>query len=205
MKQLYLKSNIFAILSLIGMNAFASNYEVNGIHYNSDEPSKIESIQQPKPKQVLPGVICSENIQFQKRFKMDGKNYTLYYIDAGKTGRAKKNIVSAIYLVPDDYSLIRKEGENKNYPPRLKKFIYHDLGDPENKNYCTAILHLRRCDKNGENSEFLDHEVRLPDEVANDIISLFSGDTDLRVIDQMLSMYTEEIGEPVVNQQGESK
>lgn len=81
MKQLYLKSIILAIFSLIGMNAFASICEVNGIHYNSDEPSKIEAIQQPKPKQVLPGVFRSENIQFQKRFKMDGKNYTLCFMD----------------------------------------------------------------------------------------------------------------------------
>ena len=80
MKPLYLKSIILAIFSLIGMNTFASICEVNGIYYNSDEPTKIESIQQPKPKQVLPGIFDSENIQFQKRFKMEGKNYTLYYI-----------------------------------------------------------------------------------------------------------------------------
>ncbi len=40
MKQLYLKSIILAIFSLIGMNAFASICEVNGIHYNSDSDRK---------------------------------------------------------------------------------------------------------------------------------------------------------------------
>ena len=205
MKHLYLKSIILAIFSLIGMNAFASICEVNGIYFNSDETSKIESIQQPKPKQVLPGIFKSEKIQFQKRFKMDGKNYTLYFLDPAKDVRSKKYIVSLIFLVPDDFSLIRKQGENKNYPPMLKKFIYHDLGDPENKDYCTAQIVETLCDKNGENSKYIEREFRLPDEVANNIISLFSGETNLRVIDRMLSMYAEEKGESVVNQQGESK
>ncbi len=148
-------------------------------------------VQQTKPKQILPGIIDSTSIQYKKPFKMEGKSYVLYFIDSVKKVRPKKNIVTYIYLIPDDFSLIEKNGDYKNYPPMLKKFIYHDLGDPENKDYCSAILHEQRCDKNGENSRFLDREVRLPDEIANDIISLFSGDSELRVLDRMLDMYSE--------------
>lgn len=147
-------------------------------------------VQQAKPKQILPGIIDSTSIQFKKTYKMEGKNYTLYFIDSAKEVRPKKNIVTDIFLIPEDFSYIYKFGESRNYPPRLKKFIYHDLGDPENKDYCSALLHERRCDKNGENSRFLEREVRLPDDVANDIIGLFSGDTELRVLDRMLSMFT---------------
>ena len=61
----------------------------------------------------------------------------------------------------------------------MEKFIYYDFGDPENKDYCSVVLHERRCDKNGENSKFVDREVRLPEEVANDLIDLINDDTDL--------------------------
>lgn len=147
-------------------------------------------IQQAKPKQILPGIIDSTSIQFKKTYKMEGKNYTLYFIDSAKEVRPKKNIVTDIFLIPEDFSYIYKFGESRNYPPRLKKFIYHDLGDPENKDYCSALLHERRCDKNGENSRFLEREVRLPDDVANDIIALKSGEMGLLILDRMASMFS---------------
>ena len=146
--------------------------------------------QQAKPKQILPGIIDSTSIQFKKTYKMEGKNYTLYFIDSAKEVRPKKNIVTDIFLIPEDFSYIYKFGESRNYPPRLKKFIYHDLGDPENKDYCSALLHERRCDKNGENSRFLEREVRLPDDVANDIIGLANGDLGLLMLDRMASMFS---------------
>ncbi len=130
-------------------------------------------------KQVLPGIFRDENIQLKKSFKMEGKNYMLYFLDPVKNVRKDKDIVASIYMVPDDYSYIEKYGESMNYPPGLQKFIYHDFGDPENKDYCTAVLHERRCDKDGENSRFVDLEVRLPEEVANDLIDLINDDTDL--------------------------
>ena len=147
-------------------------------------------IQQAKPKQILPGIIDSTSIQFKKTYKMEGRNYTLYFIDSAKEVRPKKNIVTDIFLIPEDFSYIYKFGESRNYPPRLKNFIYHDLGDPENKDYCTAILHEQRCDKNGENSEFIYREVRLPDDVANDIIGLANGDLGLFMLDRMASMFS---------------
>lgn len=147
-------------------------------------------IQQAKPKQILPGIIDSTSIQFKKTYKMEGRNYTLYFIDSAKEVRPKKNIVTDIFLIPEDFSYIYKFGESRNYPPRLKKFIYHDLGDPENKDYCSALLHERRCDKNGENSRFLEREVRLPDDVANDIIGLANGDLGLFMLDRMASMFS---------------
>lgn len=131
------------------------------------------------PKQVLPSIFKDENIQYKKTFKMGGKSQTLYFMDIARSIREEKNLVTHIFLIPDDFSLIGGEYNNKNYPPVLQKFIYHDFGDPENKDYCTAVLHERRCDKDGENSRFVDLEVRLPEEVANDLIDLINDDTDL--------------------------
>lgn len=178
-----MKTNRMKLISLVICMLALSPAASNG-----GVPAKY--VQQAKPNQVLPGIFEDRFVQFKKKFKMEGKNYTLYFLDVGKNVRAKKNIVTNIYLLPDDFSLIVVQGEAQNYPPSLKKFIYHDLGDPD-RDYCTAILHENICDKNGENSKFIDREVRLPDEIANDIISLFSGDTELRVLDRMLGIYSE--------------
>lgn len=145
---------------------------------------------QSQSKQVLPGALNEKYIQFKKGFKMEGKNYTLYYINLNKGEKDSDNLVTDIFLVPEDYSLIRLYGENRNYPPLIIKFIYHDLGDPENKNYCTAVLRERRCDKDGKNSEFVDYEVRLPDDIATAIIELANGETDLLMIDRMAEMFS---------------
>ena len=145
---------------------------------------------QAQSKQVLPGALKEQYIQFKKVYKMEGKNYTLYFTNLKKGDKDCDNLVTGIYLVPEDYSLIRLYGENRNYPPSIKKFIYHDLGDPENKNYCTAILHERRCDKDGKNSVFVDYEVRLPDDIATAIIELANGETDLLMIDNMAEMFS---------------
>ena len=139
--------------------------------------------------QKLPPEFTSENIQYTKKFRMEGKQYTLYYLDGAKTVRKNKNIVTYIDFVPDDYSYIEKNGLPQNSPPSMQKFIYHDLGDPENKDYCSVIVNETRCDKNGNNSKFITREIRLPDEIANEIISLANGDTQFRILDRMANMF----------------
>ena len=97
-------------------------------------------------------------------------------------------------MVPEDYSYIEKDGEAMNYPPKMVKFLYHDLGD-ENKNYATVILSEWVCNQDGKNSRKVEREVRIPDDVATDIVYLFSGETKLRITDDMLGMY-QEVKEP---------
>lgn len=151
--------------------------------------SEVQRTQQSGQK--LPPEFTSENIQYTKKFRMEGKQYTLYYLDTEKKLRGKDNIVTDIYMVPADYNYIRKNNYGSNNPPVMRKFIYHDLGDPENKDYCSALLLEEVCDKNGDNSKFIKREVRLPDEIANEIINLFSGETKFRILDRMANMYTE--------------
>ena len=139
--------------------------------------------------QKLPPEFTSENIQYTKKFRMEGKQYTLYYLDTAKKLRGKDNIVTDIYMVPSDYNHIRKNNYGSNNPPVMRKFIYHDLGDPENKDYCSALLLEKVCDKNGDNSKFIKREVRLPDEIAEEIISLANGDTQFRILDRMANMF----------------
>ncbi len=139
--------------------------------------------------QKLPGLFSPDNIQYTKNFRMEGKQYTLYYLDGAKTVRKNKNIVTHIYFVPADYSYIEKDGLPQNSPPSMQKFIYHDLGDPENKDYCSVIVKESKCDRNGNNHKSITREIRLPDEIANEIISLANGDTQFRILDRMANMF----------------
>ena len=72
----------------------------------------------------------------------------------------------------------------------MVKFIYHDLGDPENKNFCTAILREKRGNDANSIKEYT-REVRLPDEIATDIIHLLGGETEFRIVDSMINIYSE--------------
>ncbi len=140
-------------------------------------------------------------VHFKKQFKMEGKTYTMYYSDEDpnkhlrytdeerKTRRDKK-LVTNIYLVPEDYDYkMDIDGNDLNTPPQMVKFIYHDLGD-ENKNYCTAVLKDKRGD-DARNLKEYKREVRLPDEIATDIIHLLGGETEFRIVDSMIDIYSE--------------
>lgn len=130
-------------------------------------------------------------IQFKKHFKMEGKNYTLYYCDTEKRNRAEKKLITDIYLIPETYEYKRDErGKTLNSPPLMTKFIYHDLGDPENKNYCSAILREKRGN-DAQHIQDYTREVRLPDKIATDIINLLSGETEFRIVDSMIGIYSE--------------
>lgn len=140
-------------------------------------------------------------VHFKKQFKMEGKTYTMYYSDEEpnkhlhysdeeKIIRRDKKLVTNIYLVPEDYDYKRDiDGNDLNTPPQMVKFIYHDLGD-ENKNYCTAVLQDKRGD-DARNLKEYKREVRLPDEIATDIIHLLGGETEFRIVDSMIDIYSE--------------
>jgi len=140
--------------------------------------------------QRLPDNINSKTIQYKKSFNYQGKRYTMYYHDGLKPVRSDKNTVSAIYFIPSDYNYIEKYGNAKNYPPSMKQLVYHDLGDL-NKDYVSIITTEEVCDRNGENSHFVKREIRLPDDIANDLIDLYNGKTSLNVTQTLRNMVIE--------------
>lgn len=60
-----------------------------------------------------------------------------------------------------------------NDPPEVTALRYHNIG--KEQEYCGAIIECTR--ESGDDLVFIKREVRLPDEVANEIIDLIVGDT----------------------------
>ena len=142
-------------------------------------------------KQKLPPLFGPENVQFTKRFKMEGKQYTMYFLDVAKTVRKDKNFVTGVYFVPDDYTYISKNGWSSNNPPTLRKLTYHNLGDPENKDYYSVIVNETKCDRNGNNLKFETREILLPNDIINELVNLFSGKTKFRMVESLKNRYIE--------------
>jgi hypothetical protein len=130
-------------------------------------------------EQKLPSALKPSNVQYKRSFTCQGKKYTMMYIDI-KSVRKAQDVVSSIYFVPSDYNCIERGGVACNFPPVLQKLVYHDLGDLD-KDFISVLTTEQACDSNGDNSRIVKNELKLPDEVANDLIHLFNGDTNLKV------------------------
>ena len=149
---------------------------------------KAQNAPQSKSKQVLPPSF-SEEVQYAKPFKMGGKKYTLYFIDSAKEVRSEKNVVTYIYIIPDDYSYREGTYGSKNSPPMMITFTYHDLGDMANKDYCTVLLRESVTDDSYD-KKYIDYVVRLPDEIADIMISLYNGEMGFKLTPSVEGNFT---------------
>ena len=131
-------------------------------------------------KKYINGFLDTADVQYKKSFRLDGKNYTMYFVELGKAHNDEKDVVNEIIFMPEDFNHIYVPGAG-NIPPQVDEVVYHDLGDPENKDFCSVVLGERICDKNGKNSKNIRREVIIPEDIANDIIDLFNGDTEFRI------------------------
>jgi hypothetical protein len=125
------------------------------------------------------------DVQYKKTFRLEGKKYTMYFVERGKALHKDKNLVVDIYFIPDDYKYDDIFGD-VNIPPHMVEVVYHDLGDPDNKDFCSVVLSETICDKNGKNSKNIKREVIIPEDIANDIIDLYNGDTKYKLVGYLL-------------------
>lgn len=135
-----------------------------------------------------------DNIKYQKTFTSGGKKYTIYWEGT------ESNIVNNIYIVPDAevYTRLGKQyvrtkanitptiNGKKMWPmsddvPKLKKIIVHDL--PGNNDFIGALVYTWFQDGTGVlNSEMVSWEIKLPDDIANEMLDLVDGKKKLKVI-----------------------
>lgn len=117
--------------------------------------------------------IKPEDVQFSMDFKAEGKNWTMYYTDIIKSKR--ENVVSAIYFVQDDYSPVSSIGNEISSPPRMKNLIYHDIGANE-----FVGAYVTESKKINGRMKTVTREIKLPDDVANELMGLLLGDTKFK-------------------------
>ena len=118
-----------------------------------------------------------ENLEYAKRFAADGKNFTMYYINYFKSPSNPQKQVHEVQFVEDGFKEIKRGSRSCNTPWKLKEVIYHDLGDPDNKDFIGVFMTRRSCDENGQNSRFEYKEMRVPDNIGMDLIHLIDNKT----------------------------
>lgn len=138
----------------------------------------------------VPDVLSDDKIQHKETFVANGKKYTMYYTDLLKGFKGRYKDVSDIYIVPQDFKLIKDDiGYEANTPPKMIQFRYHKISDDINNNFVGAVLHQKICDENGNNTKFKTWEIRLPDEIANKILYLILGETELTPTKGLVKQY----------------
>lgn len=118
-----------------------------------------------------------EVVQFQKRFYSNGVQYTMYWVDPIKKEKPNSNYVKEVYFVPKGYQPERsgtRTGHDYNCPPELTGIRFHDLG--EGKEFVGAIVKEKKSNQN-----WYEREIKLTEEIANDLMDLVKGRTKFQV------------------------
>lgn len=117
-----------------------------------------------------------DRVLYKKSFVSDGIKYTMYYSNGTLFNPAnRENFVTDVIFVPSDYDYVLNEDVK---PPWLTKLIYHDLG-PDKEFIGANIRYTKEVPDEyyGTQSAYHEKEIRLPDEIANEIIDMVAGDT----------------------------
>ncbi|MBP5340524.1 MAG: hypothetical protein J6Z14_14685 [Prevotella sp.] len=144
-------------------------------------PQEEQQTRQPLSSHVEP-----ENIVYQRRFKAEGKNWTMYYYNVLK--ERLPDYVMNIVLIPDDYKKITNSSKHElSIPPTVKKLIYHKTGD--SREFEGAWINEIIKDSDGQFYK-IEREIKLPDDIANEINSLLSDETQFRPNPNLVKSFT---------------
>lgn len=174
---------------MLAMNPMLINTDAAAKDFSKDTEIPVEMVCMPAAEaqqQIQSGGFVRpqtdstkpENVQFSMDFKAEGKNWTMYYVDFSKTSRQEKNVVSSISFVPQDYKKILSSGNREEtMPPRFVSLVYHDIGENE---FIGVLVDEIKGDSNS--LVRVRHEIKLPDEVGNELMGLLLGDTQFKPI-----------------------
>lgn len=164
------------LLSLIVSFALGQNEQTNKVELkSSDYP--VLNFKHPKSRYTRENCIW-----FKQDFKSEGKYWTMYFHDLDKSVTENK-FVREIWFVPEDYckdNIESAEAYGDRQPPKLVHLIYHDIGENE---FIGALVVERFKDYQDEEDEeiyYISKEIKLPDEVANNITGLLLDKTQLK-------------------------
>lgn len=126
-----------------------------------------------------PYYLQEEYLRREEQFSVDGKNYTMYYMDLG-ANEFENGRVGGIYIVPEDFELVRKNGMELNSPMEVVEVVYHK-GESLNETFVSAVVIERVCEPDGSNEQKIVKEIRLADEVGDELMDLKFGHSDFHL------------------------
>lgn len=182
---------LFLALASSSFNAQAQNQ----FNFDYDNSEKIELLAMNNPQPVsrvsssqqtrrgdLPDIMTvtgSKNI-YQKDFMMDGKKWTMYYHNASST-RNPANMVTQIYFIPADFRIVKdRYNFEVNCPPEMEAFIVHESTN-EKETFGAAKIIEVTCNKDGSNRKRVIRELKLPDEISDELVNLYLGRGNFRL------------------------
>lgn len=188
------------VIVLMAMNPSLLNADLPKTEYNPNvieiaAPETVQNLEKTymistkeiEQTQTKTDYVEPEDIEYQRRFRTEGKNWTMYYINHAK--RTRPNYAMTIYLVPDDYTRVvrQSDGYELSAPPQVEKFVYHKTGDE--REFQGAVVYETKKEADGH-LYLIKREIRLPDDIANDINSMLSEETNIKPNRRMVKNYT---------------
>ncbi len=126
---------------------------------------------EPRPEQVKApfGVaeLIGRKIYKAETFVSKGQKYYIVY-----SGRQNSKYVNSVTVFPEGF-----RNENGKLLPIVHELIYHDLG--KGKEFCGVFVSADTVLKNGKVKNVRE-EIRLPNEVAQNLIDFMAGDTEMK-------------------------
>lgn len=112
--------------------------------------------------------LLGQKIYHYDTFMKDGKKHYIVY-----SGISNGDYVSWVSVFPEGFDGVKE----KKQLPYVRELVYHDLG--KGKEYCGIIVITHQILKNGK-SKTIKEEVRIPNEVAQNLIDFMAGDTEMK-------------------------
>lgn len=112
--------------------------------------------------------LLGQKIYHYDTFMKDGKKHYIVY-----SGISNGDYVSWVSVFPEGFDSVKE----KKLLPYVRELVYHDLG--KGKEYCGIIVITHQILKNGK-SKTIKEEVRIPNEVAQNLIDFMAGDTEMK-------------------------
>lgn len=136
------------------------------------EVEKIENIEKSRKGEDVPFYLHKKSVKYSKKFEMDGKNYTMYYTNYWRSSSDKKNTVSDVYFVPEDFKLYKDGTVELNSPPRMEQIIYHELEGSE-PDFVSAVISETVWNNDDNSYQQIFREIVLPDKIGEKLLDLY--------------------------------
>lgn len=157
--------------------------ETNGAKTEMVAPILIDSEELDEMTTIAPDFSNPQNVQTKAPFGVaeligrkiykaesfvnNGQKYYIVY-----SGRQNSKIVNRVTVFPEGF-----RNENGKLLPVVHELIYHDLG--KGKEFCGVLVISNTVLKNGGSKNTIE-EIRLPNEVAQNLIDFMAGDTEMK-------------------------
>lgn len=112
--------------------------------------------------------LLGHKIHHYDTFMNNGKKHYIVY-----SGISNADYVNKVSVFPEGFDSVKE----KKLLPYVRELVYHDLG--KGKEYCGIIVITHQILKNGK-SKTIKEEVRLPNEVAQNLIDFLADDTKMQ-------------------------